>query len=613
MDDRRRDPQPAEPSTPNPSIKLKITNTQKQTPRQGESWCDERWFKLLVYVEWCAMNGKSFWVDGLSSFVQDVGHSYTKKAIQGKLRRSCPKYLTHKFDEKILLNSGVTYLNLPHDLHDRVQQVAGRIRQGGCNTSNGSSGRETAMNGGPHDTQNHKLFHGSQASNETRRDEPDKTVSERNTEPNDPASINVNQILGRSMVQPNNLNAGVEPSNDPQDRSDTERSGGNIPDRHSATRQMLKRTASSQFTQQEKSSLENHIFVLEEANSQLTREVKKLRHSKPDAQVRYYLEQHLRSTQEMVNRTKSPYREERELSKRSINRKCNLLFTNIRDACLDLTEVDNNLPGPEAQYDQRVQSWAHVAFYQDLRICLNCVSRGVLSKDYLLRGLISAAMIEYVFEPVFPDILNTESSASYPLRKYIVLKDGPDELHQADLYALESLVKGKESITIAQKAKALEDLVSKSLGPFCIMKSRDADRQLRQQSPDGNRGVLDLFRGMDTRSGLNLSGVLSSALKTKLDLTLNMTRLRYSFFSPEDLFDGTKMRMLSKPSEPSTRSVYVKACLFPAFFLAPPRAPDLSADECVLEYDTRYNTYFVEATREEVASLELVAHAIVLT
>ncbi|KAJ4252955.1 hypothetical protein NW762_010864 [Fusarium torreyae] len=615
-------------STPSYKTKLKLTNEKKGQPdKTWRLWGDDHFQILLAHVEWCVINKKNLYQDAAPLFRKAVGRDYTDSAIRHKLRAECSSYLDDKFSLHTLFNGGISYLNLPPALRSQVKQMASRIHQSEDSFSDDPSGQETETHEAHHDNlyssalrdrrrSPETLFRESSASHELRRDIDNTNTSEQLTELSD-LSSEISEIPNESTATLDNLNDSLELLNDPRHHSSTILGGGNIQHQCAETVNILKRKMESQFTQSEKSSLENRIFVLENENAHLTREVKRLRNSQPNANARndlaQYLAQQLKSTRELVGRNKSTYMEEQRLTSRSIHRKYNVFHNNVRDACLDFAETNTHLCDPATKFDSLAQTWARRVFCQDLRDCLYSVSKDEFSKDHLITGLVVAAIFERVFEPVFPDILNTESPASHKYRKYLALKDGPDELHKADLYALQSLVDDKESVILAQKEKILEELILKSLEPLCNSKGHGASQKARHQKPNGDHGGLSSSGpDMETnkRSTLKLGGVLSAALKMKLDLTLSMTRLRFASFRPGDRFDETKMVRLDGSV---AGSAHVKACLFPALYLAPPRVRDLESDEYVQEHDPRYNTFFVEATREEVTSLELVAHAVVLT
>lgn len=170
----------------------------------------------------------------------------------------------------------------------------------------------------------------------------------------------------------------------------------------------------------------------------------------------------------------------------------------------------------------------------------------------------------------------------------------------ADLAALESLTQrdsdGKDRLKeqmIEEKVEHLSEFMLQSLS-FCITaKSQD-------MTPDG---------GMVMQEPPDLDNPLRKAFSLKFSLTTSMTRLKFYFFLPGHDFDETSM----EKDDMSSDGCVVKLCLLPALFSVPRDKLDTRIEESRWEVETRYDRCLTEAMEEEVASLRLVAKAIVLT
>ncbi|KAG5662090.1 hypothetical protein KAF25_004329 [Fusarium avenaceum] len=93
----------------------------------------------------------------------------------------------------------------------------------------------------------------------------------------------------------------------------------------------------------------------------------------------------------------------------------------------------------------------------------------IYSKEELLVGLITAALIENVFEPTFPSLLQSPWLTSNPYREFILKtprSEGADALHKADYAMLPILMSDQKSGIIDRKVEELHQVLSKSLEPF---------------------------------------------------------------------------------------------------------------------------------------------------
>ncbi|RBR25514.1 uncharacterized protein FIESC28_01752 [Fusarium coffeatum] len=360
------------------------------------------------------------------------------------------------------------------------------------------------------------------------------------------------------------------------------------------------------FEEKRKRSLcEEEIRTQCEKIAELEGELRSLKRCKPDANVRHNLEQHFVATRAMIGENNLLHRKIEELSLSDIRRRIIALSNAIRDFGLTNEEISDELPDLESIFGLSVQSWATRAFGKNIRLCIYSVYNQEFRKEGLLRGLLAAAINELIFEPVFPHIFNVYSQDTNFYRKYIVVQHGTEDLHHADHHVLKELARDKQTAMIEPTANSLADRISKNLeGLF----SRKEDQPAQQHDLDGDSDMLFPESDVDTTT-LHLRSVLSQAMSLKLDLTMHMNRLRFFFFKPNDLWDAQNMK-LDDPSFQPDEGSSIKACISPAIYVAPKR--EINRDEAILEFDTRFNTYFLEATEDEAKTLELVSQAIVL-
>ncbi|KAJ4186912.1 hypothetical protein NW755_007645 [Fusarium falciforme] len=246
------------------------------------------------------------------------------------------------------------------------------------------------------------------------------------------------------------------------------------------------------------------------------------------------------------------------------------------------------------------RGWAIKASGWDLYPLLCHYMSEKIPSSRLVAALVGAGIFDLVFERAFPDVLGIESPLMNGYRRHILAKDGPEALHMADLAALESLTQrdsnGKDRLKeqmIEEKAEHLSEFMLQSLS-FCITaKSQD-------MTPDGDTVMQE---------PPDLDNPLRKALSLKFSLTTSLTRLKFYFFLPGHDFDETSM----EKDDMSSDSCVVKLCLLPALFSVPRDKLDTRIEESRWEIETHYDRCLTEAMEEEVASLRLVAKAVVLT
>lgn len=98
------------------------------------------------------------------------------------------------------------------------------------------------------------------------------------------------------------------------------------------------------------------------------------------------------------------------------------LFDQIQSACSHIVEQPLNdvVPGPEIDFSELAKLWAYQTFKKDLAKSLQHDVGKIYSKEELLVGLITAALIEHVFEPTFPSLLQSSLLTSNPYREFIL-------------------------------------------------------------------------------------------------------------------------------------------------------------------------------------------------
>lgn len=160
---------------------------------------------------------------------------------------------------------------------------------------------------------------------------------------------------------------------------------------------------------------------------------------------------------------------------------------------------------------------------------------------------------------------------------------------------------------IEPKAGDLADKISADLKILLAVKEQKAETS-QEPDADGDTNMVIYSPELSTMES-QLRGVFHSALSLKFDLTMNMNRLLFFFFKPNVIYDAQSMGNSDPDAHPG-EGARIKVCIAPAVYLAPER--DSCPDEMIMDFDIRFNSYFLEATQEETESLELVSRAIVV-
>ncbi|PNP74816.1 hypothetical protein FNYG_11953 [Fusarium nygamai] len=323
-------------------------------------------------------------------------------------------------------------------------------------------------------------------------------------------------------------------------------------------------------------------------NERLKKELAK--HYQPDARVLHTLQQFLDGSHMRVRRSRTFNANDPGMSSKEISRAYASLFYDMQNACAQACRHDSEAPDKQASRSDLVESWALNTFKRDLKDCISQVRESKLFKDKLLLGLVGSAVIEMIFEPAFPAFIQAPNPVAEAYRELILDISGPTELHEADSNVLPKLIRKHEPEIIKRKVDELDRILHKHLDFFFVSPNGETEDQEEASRQDA---VFTFF--------------LTSALEFKIELTSNTTRLKFFYYAPDEAFDDTRMeRCMFSDREKNT----IKACLFPLLLFAP-ETP--TSKDNVLDYNTKYSTYFTRIFEGSHLDLEVAAKAVVLT
>ncbi|KAM0247834.1 hypothetical protein ACHAP5_003844 [Fusarium lateritium] len=347
--------------------------------------------------------------------------------------------------------------------------------------------------------------------------------------------------------------------------------------------------------------LESQLFVSQNETAYFKRRLKELPTCSPEAAALDTLKGYFGTNTRFSSREKTFDVNNPGMPQSSIADAHAALFEQIQSTCSNIVESDDGMPDSGADFPQLAQLWARQTFKKDIKKSLQDDFGKVYHKEELLVGLMAAALIERVFEPTFPSILQNSWLTSNPYREVILQSHGPDALHLADSVALPLLISNQKSGIIDRKVEELHKVLSKSLQPFWDSRGCHSSRGIM----DGN----DIDRVEMPAQGPDLRQFLHSAVELKYKLTSSTTRLKFLYFQPQDPFDEKRM-VRCKGSNPDGWRII--ACLFPVLLYPPPRPANMTSNEYLLEYNVDFNMYFTELTGNPLG-LDVAAKAIVLT
>ncbi|KAF5675855.1 hypothetical protein FHETE_2458 [Fusarium heterosporum] len=348
------------------------------------------------------------------------------------------------------------------------------------------------------------------------------------------------------------------------------------------------------------SELESQLFSSQNETAELKRRLKELPNCAPDVEALNTYRGYHQASLNQSSREKTFDINNPGMTEDDISCAYTALFEQIQSVCEYVVELDGAMPGADASFSELAKLWAYQTFKKDLQCCIKDVHGKVLCEEELLAGLLAAAVIDGVFEPTFPRVLEASWPTSNPYRNYILNSHGVIALHIADRMVLPELVSDRKSDIIGKEVENLHQLFSKSLDVFW----HSQDRHITQNDDNDVDIVAPPKLPPDLRQ------FLRSALDLKYKLTSSTTRLRYLYFQPQVPFDEKRM-VRCKGSNPDCWMI--KFCIFPVLLYAPSRPADASSNDYILEHNALYNMYFTKIETENPLGLVVAAKAIVLT
>ncbi|CZS82214.1 unnamed protein product [Fusarium graminearum] len=302
-----------------------------------------------------------------------------------------------------------------------------------------------------------------------------------------------------------------------------------------------------------------------------------------DAEVRHILQKQAKLDHRFAQREKRFDPDDPSMSKDHISDRFHVLFHRIKDTCSNV-----------------VNSWSHKIFRSELNKWRGTPAGESMTAENLTVGLVGAAVIDLVFQPAFPDILSTRSFTTSLYREFILRWGGVESLQRADFHMFGSLMETRKKMIIDAGAAEIADRITKGLQQF-----REPQHQHAEGWKLNDDGATIIYKDVKSSSFMDM---LRRALDLKAEMTKSASRLRFMYFMPGQHFEGIYMKRCSGSDDSISR---IKACLFPALFLA---TETVSSNEQVLQYNAEYNTYFTELLVGYIPfPSALVAKAMVLT
>ncbi|KAF4339126.1 hypothetical protein FBEOM_6946 [Fusarium beomiforme] len=286
------------------------------------------------------------------------------------------------------------------------------------------------------------------------------------------------------------------------------------------------------------------------------------------------------------------------LSGSSFDRGCIALFedvsTEISNFICNLTSTDD-LPERRGEFLPLSHSWANMMCGFNMNKLFVCALEFEVPKRRLLASLLTAGIINVVFESTFPEMLAVESPLFTEYQRIIKCSAGSEIARNIELSAKKNIFHNDNirEDDVSRRAKWLCNIVLQSLDVFIPPDSRDMiERSPNKLSADEGLALSTLERG------------LSKALTIKLDLELSLTQYKYLFFTPGLLFDEEIMKC-DGLTQPAKR---IKVCITPALFSVPREVEEQEENSCVVSS----RGVLAEARFSELKSLVLIAKAKVL-
>ncbi|CVL10560.1 uncharacterized protein FPRN_12846 [Fusarium proliferatum] len=526
-------------------------------------WEHDETCQLLAHLQWSFNNGVDFWTTAFPKFQDTVQQAFTNDQAKKQLQHISSQHGQMEGDDDYanLLESGLDSLNLPEDISRNVDQFVNRIPD----ISAGQSADDT------------------RAKCCLKRLLVTFLVSSKKLKyilPNEEGAKTTGLVVQGSSVDPDQLTAEQQPSQALSPLGSTNQLVGNSSAKRGEASVERGFVDSLPPDRREMVEIETRLIASLIENERLKREV--AQHYQPNARVLLTLQQYMENSHLRVRRSRTFNANSPGMSSKEISRTYTCLYRQMQDTCAHVCRYNPEAPDEQASRSDLVESWALNTFKRNLKDCISQVRESKISKDRLLLGLVGTAVIEMIFEPAFPAFIQVPNPVAEAYRELILDISGPNELHEAASNVLPHLLKHHKPEIIKRKVDELNRILHKHLELFSV--SPDGENGDREEAPRQN--------------------------DFKIDLTSTTTRLKFSYYEPDEAFDDTRMeRCMFSDRENNT----IKACLFPPLLYAPAREESQTSKDYALEHNTNYSMYFSRIFEGSHLDLDLAAKAIVLT
>ncbi|RSL46161.1 hypothetical protein CEP53_010443 [Fusarium sp. AF-6] len=605
--------------------------------KDGRVWSDSSRLQLLAYLNWCVTYRGNLLPTAGDHLRRVTGNSFTETQIRQKLRREWQNHgLCDNFNE--VFTQGTPSLNLSDQEQMEIQSIFSGLRHGPHELRSNTRETQTRSRAAPNTVRTSKAKSPAIRLKVTNKNSPIRPETSpqlldynAGDEGDGDSAVNLIEVPTTeselSSLCPSFLSV-------PQSQTPTsspvpsEKPSGDI----AALQDEVLKLKGHNLT------LQNRVSVLETDHA----EIRHLRESEKGDDIKYctrmiyILEKRNKAKSTHSRNVKDFQAGRRRLPESTIMQEYTALYSSIINESQAFCEDDESPRIRNNNEDAHpARGWAMTASGWDLYPLLCYYNTEAIPSSRLVAALVGAGIFDLVFERAFPDVLGVESPLMDGYRRHILVKDGLEALHMADLAALESFtqrdVDGKARLKnqmIEEKAEHLSKFMLQSLS-FCITawnrqaRTPDYDSHMEEANLDNDLDMEEVptdddpdIKEAPTHDDLgteemspDLEDPLRKALNLKFSLTTSMTRLKFYFFLPGHCFDETSM----EKDDMSSDGCSVKLCLLPALFSVPRSRLDTRIEESRWEVETRYDRCLTEAREDEVASLRLVAKAVVLT
>ncbi|KAM6525642.1 hypothetical protein FALCPG4_011178 [Fusarium falciforme] len=574
------------------------------TRKNGKVWSDSNRLQLLAYLNWCATYRENLLPTAEDHLKRVTGNDFTQTQIRRKLRLEWANHgLCDNFDD--VFTQGTPSLDLSDEEQNDIQAIFAGLLHGPHGLRSNTRETRTRSRAALNTVRTFAAKRPAIRLKVTNKNSPTRpgaslypancSVNDEGDEENAVNSIDVlhteSEVSELSSLCPSLQSAPHSPS---------------LTSSPGPTEQPSDDIAA---LQDEVLKLKGHNLTLQNRVSELETDHEEMRHLRKSTngdinycnRMVYILEKRNKAMSTHSGNVEYSKARRHGLPESTIMQEYKDLYLGILSEAQAFSRGDNSAQiSNNNENAHPARGWAIKASGWDLYPLLCHYMSEKIPSSRLVAALVGAGIFDLVFERSFPDVLGIDSPLMNGYRRHILAKDGPEALHMADLAALESLTQrdsnGKDRLKeqmIEEKAEHLSEFMLQSLS-FCITaKSQD-------MTPDGDTVMQE---------PPDLDNPLRKALSLKLSLTTSLTRLKFYFFLPGHDFDETSM----EKDDMSSDSCVVKLCLLPALFSVPRDKLDTRIEESRWEIETHYDRCLTEAMEEEVASLRLVAKAVVLT